>query len=916
MSSNSRVLSRSSGARKRTGAGTLRVVGKAGRRGGKMFESLEGRRLLSVSISGDPTVQEGANYRLNLSATDLPAAVQDWTINWGDGNVEVIAGNPAFADHVYDDDNLYDGQATKSILAHVTTVDQQTFPAQGPPGFAGNPLDAGFGFGGVLVTAAAGAADVVDVAPYPGGGYVTVGNTEFQEWQVKRYTANGALDPSFDVDGVVTFTFNPSDAASDFARALAIDASGRIVIAGVTRGPGANTHTQFALARLTAGGAPDAALVGTAGASVGTGKIRTAFGTASGDAAGANDVAIQSDGKIVAAGNSRQSSDTDFALVRYNDDGTLDAGFGSGGTSRSPIAFSSEELAAIALRTDAFGDTIGIVGAGSRNGGDFAVALFGANGVLDGSFGGGTGLVVTDFGGFTERATDAVITGGAIVVAGNSSANNGRVALARYDFNGGLDSAFGSAGKVTTLTAPFGPAVASLSVQPDGKLVVGATLTNTTSSTPAQTDDNSQGFGLFRYNVDGSADSSFGVGGKIYTHVGKASVAGLSGGHALLQANGQILQVGTQPDDPTGFGANGPTDAVAYRFGVPAGLDVFVQNVAPVIVNAPAVRTVPGFAQPFTFGVTDVSTADTVFASAFGYEYLINFGDGSLEQFYFSGMPVTYAYADYGNYTATVRAYDKDGGESDPVTFQVTVAAFSLQDDPVYPGKQMLVIGGAQTANNVVTVRRRSGLTEAIIDGVSTGRISLDGRIVVFGGAGNDYVQVASTVSVPVELYGGPGVDLLRGGSHNDIIVGGDGIDLVVGGAGRDLLIGDGPFEVGKTGSTDRIVGYADDDILIGGYFIGSEDRPTLKAVMDVWGDTALTYGQRVDALSTTLLIADNGAASTVFDDNAVDVLTGSAGQDWFFANADAANRDYITDLGANEFANDLDFISWDDLTQ
>jgi hypothetical protein len=47
----------------------------------------------------------------------------------------------------------------------------------------------------------------------------------------------------------------------------------------------------------------------------------------------------------------------------------------------------------------------------------------------------------------------------------------------------------------------------------------------------------------------------------------------------------------------------------------------------------------------------------------------------------------------------------------------------------------------------------------------------------------------------------------------------------------------------------------------------------------------------------------------SVFDDGAADVMTGSAGQDWFFANLDSGVKDKITDLSASEFANDLDFI-------
>ena len=59
--------------------------------------------------------------------------------------------------------------------------------------------------------------------------------------------------------------------------------------------------------------------------------------------------------------------------------------------------------------------------------------------------------------------------------------------------------------------------------------------------------------------------------------------------------------------------------------------------------------------------------------------------------------------------------------------------------------------------------------------------------------------------------------------------------------------------------------------------------------------------------------LMDDGAIRTVLDDNAVDLLTGSSGQDWFLFNADGeggSKKDKVTDLKADEFALDLDFIN------
>jgi Ca2+-binding RTX toxin-like protein len=80
--------------------------------------------------------------------------------------------------------------------------------------------------------------------------------------------------------------------------------------------------------------------------------------------------------------------------------------------------------------------------------------------------------------------------------------------------------------------------------------------------------------------------------------------------------------------------------------------------------------------------------------------------------------------------------------------------------------------------------------------------------------------------------------------------------------------------------------------------------------VLGVW-TSGQSYTDRVAALRSGLLRSEGDAAQvTVFDDGAADVLTGSAGQDWFLSQADGTSKDKVTDLSAAEFANDLDFIN------
>src|SRR5712691_1227384 len=123
----------------------------------------------------------------------------------------------------------------------------------------------------------------------------------------------GSLDTSFDTDGIVTTPFGTS---ADEARAVAVQSDGKIVVAG--RATIGSTF-DFALARYNADGSLDTSF-GTGG------KVTTAIGTSTDEAYA---IALQSDGKIVVGGRATIGSNFDFALARYNTDGTLDTSFGT-----------------------------------------------------------------------------------------------------------------------------------------------------------------------------------------------------------------------------------------------------------------------------------------------------------------------------------------------------------------------------------------------------------------------------------------------------------------------------------------------------------------------------------------------------------------------------------------------------------
>jgi Ca2+-binding RTX toxin-like protein len=135
------------------------------------------------------------------------------------------------------------------------------------------------------------------------------------------------------------------------------------------------------------------------------------------------------------------------------------------------------------------------------------------------------------------------------------------------------------------------------------------------------------------------------------------------------------------------------------------------------------------------------------------------------------------------------------------------------------------------------------------------------------------------------------------------LLFGEEGDDLLVGGSGRDLLIGGS--------GADRIVGNADDDILIAGVTAFDADGAALCAIMAEW-TSSRDYVTRVANLTGAGTGERlNGGfflqkGVNIFDDGARDVLTGSAGLDWFFFHD---SEDKATDLSDEEFAGVLDYI-------
>src|SRR5919106_930041 len=201
----------------------------------------------------------------------------------------------------------------------------------------------------------------------------------------------------------------------------------------------------------------------------GDGKVTTDF-AGGGDQAQA--VAIQGDGKIVAAGIDRNLSGVgDLALARYNPDGSLDTTFDTDGLVTTDFIGQTDQAYAVAIQGDGKIVAAGRAFLGSTRE-EFALARYNPDGSLDTTFD-GDGKVTTDFAAFNDNARAVVIQGDGRIVAAGFAVVSGTndFALARYNTDGSLDSTFDGDGKVTTDFAAASDIAHSVATQGDGRIV-------------------------------------------------------------------------------------------------------------------------------------------------------------------------------------------------------------------------------------------------------------------------------------------------------------------------------------------------------------------------------------------------------------------------------------------------------------
>jgi uncharacterized delta-60 repeat protein len=340
-------------------------------------------------------------------------------------------------------------------------------------------------------------------------------NNVYDGFALCRYNTNGSLDNTFGFNGKVTTDFGSSSA---YGNSVTVQSDGKILVAG-SRYIG--TVRKITLIRYNIDGSLDNTFDTD-------GKVTTSIGAFNDDG---NSVAIQSDGRILVAGSSFNDTVYNFALVRYNNDGSLDTTFDTDGKVTTSTSFGVNNYGhSLAIQSDT---KIVVAGVGTTGSGFpfFALARYNVDGSLDSTFD-TDGKVASMFAVGSYGLSVALQSDGKILVAGfNNTGSDHHFALARYNTNGSLDSTFDMDGIVTTLIMSNCEA-RSVTVQSDGKIMV----------TGYSNTGNNYDITLARYNQNGGLDSTYDGDGIVTTDIGGTIDLAYS---MAIQSDGKIVVAGS-----------------------------------------------------------------------------------------------------------------------------------------------------------------------------------------------------------------------------------------------------------------------------------------------------------------------------------------------------------------------------------
>ncbi|MDT8396820.1 MAG: PKD domain-containing protein [bacterium] len=333
--------------------------------------------------------------------------------------------------------------------------------------------------------------------------------------------ATGILDTSFDGDGK---RIDAVGTGADELQEIVVQPDGRIVAVGVSDS-GAQAHSyDLALVRYLRNGALDASF-GTGG------KVRKTLGLTRSQVARETAVALQRDGKIIAASTAQGDGDTDFVVMRYLHDGSPDTSFGTDGIVTIDIG-GDDRARDVAVRED------GAIVVAGESGTDMAFAVLDPDGVADPAFN-LTGTLSVAFAGTAGASALVLRPDGRICASGRAFAGTEySFALVGVNLNGTMDTSVNGTGYVLTKLGVGEPFPRDMALQEDGKiLVTGHYLKGMNGFNQPDHD-----VAVLRYLPSGALDQGFGADGLVTVSWGGTEYDRGTG--VAIQPDGRILVSG------------------------------------------------------------------------------------------------------------------------------------------------------------------------------------------------------------------------------------------------------------------------------------------------------------------------------------------------------------------------------------
>ncbi len=343
---------------------------------------------------------------------------------------------------------------------------------------------------------------------------------------LKKFNSDGSVDSSFGLGGKAVVDLDSIGISFPVINTFAVQSDGKILLAGYYL-------ANFLLIRLNADATVDSSF-GTNGAAI---KDINGIDRAS-------VIGFQSDGKIIVAGD----AGFDFTVARFNANGSIDNSFGTAGASSIDISGSGSVDIPRAMKVQS-DDKIVVSGITMGGGADpdMTAVRFNGDGSIDNSFGtlGIAEINIDGASGPHEYVSSlAIQPDGKIVLTGESQGATNDMAIARLNTDGSVDTTFGGTGLVITDIAGFADWGRTVSLLPNGKIVV----TGETMDIMAATS-----YALVRYNYDGSLDTSFGVNGFSIGKFGLPSDEEFYVKQVSVQSNGQIVMSGAVYNSTSSF---------------------------------------------------------------------------------------------------------------------------------------------------------------------------------------------------------------------------------------------------------------------------------------------------------------------------------------------------------------------------